>query len=79
MEESLRELAGRIESGDLWVSITNKPMSCCGVLQQGWEGQVAYIINSADHPAVHGDIVVLTDGTLAWDYNCIVIEKPCLN
>ena len=77
MAESLRD---SLETEELWVRITNKPPSCCGVIQQGWEGRVAYLLEcSGSSEDIHGDIVVLDDGTLAWDFNCEVINKPCLN
>jgi hypothetical protein len=60
-----------------WVRITNKPISCCGVIQQGWEGQIAYVLATSDE--LGDDIVVLTDRTLVWKKHCEEINKPSVN
>lgn len=63
-----------------YVRITNTPISCCGVLQHGWSGKIAYILEvSGMLPDVHSDIIILDDGTLAWSHNVEVIDKPCEN
>lgn len=63
-----------------YVRITNKPVSCCGVIQQGWDGQVAYILETNGMTDdIKGDIVILSDGTLVWSYHCEEIPTPRMN
>lgn len=72
--ESASEDAQAYQVDDMYIRITNKPMSCCGVIQQGWEGKVAYILDVADH--LHSNIIILEDGTLVWEHHCEIIDTP---
>lgn len=78
--ETLSGASGEAEPVNLWVRITRQDVSCCGVIKAGWEGRVAYVLGTSQmDDRFHGDIIILDDGTLVWDYQCEQIDPPRMN